>query len=197
MLTAPMRNRWLSTGIDKRHAVHRGYGDSPWHAARRSIINTLSLGEGVIVGGDRGTGKTQILADVCLNFITSGKRARYIHALDLAHRLRDAAMGEGAGLKDLHDWMQSMDLMAIDEIQDCSDTDFIETEFRMLIDKRYSANKATIIAGNVDRDSAKLILGDSIIRRINDGGGMLMCDWEPFVKEEPAKEDPDAEEPQE
>ena len=183
-LTPAIRNRWLSTGIDQRHAVYRGWGDSPWHKARWRIIQVLSRGEAVILGGQRGTAKTQILADTCLHFVTSNKRARYIHALDLAHRLRDAAMGEGAGLKNLHDWMQSMDLMAIDEIQDCSDTDFTETEFRLLIDKRYRAKKATIIAGNIDEESASLVLGDSIIRRVNDGGGMFMADWEPFVKEE-------------
>lgn len=187
VLTPSIRNRWLSTGIHRRHAVHRGWGETSWHIARRKVISIVTVGHGVILGGERGTGKTQILADVCLHFLTSGKRARYINAVELGHRLRDAAVGAKHELQNLHDFIQSMDVIAIDEIQDLSGSDFNETEFRLLIDNRYAARKATVIGGNVDPDSAQIVLGDSIIRRINDGGGMLMCDWEPFDSEKAKK----------
>lgn len=156
--------------------------------------------------GERGTGKTQIAAE--LGRVAFGRAAaldpyqpaayagegwearykadqrireevkwaaRWINALDLfaTMKMRNLEAGEGAAIAA---WSRP-GLLVIDEAQERGDTEFEQRMLTNLIDKRYGMLKDTLIISNLSPDAFGTAMGPSIMSRMQQCGGMMVCDW--------------------
>ena len=151
----------------------------------------------VIFLGGRGPGKTQMAAEVARagswpadvgewngNQNVHGKTALYCRALDLFLDLRDAAQNNsGTSEKKVLAKLEKPGLVVIDEFQERGGSEWENRIVCNLIDKRYAANRPTILIANLSREDMARNLSDSIKDRIRENGKAIIFNWESYRKQ--------------
>lgn len=148
------------------------------------------IGNGVIIAliGPRGTGKTQIAVEVAKaktkafvrqDRFRPDKFALYSTAMGFFIALRQsydpkATTREGDALKSF----LTPRLLILDEIQVRSGSEWEANMLTTMIDARYSGVKDTILIGNLTPETLGKAVGDSVMDRMNEGGGVLVMDWD-------------------
>jgi DNA replication protein DnaC len=127
------------------------------------------------VVGPRGPGKTWMAAALVREFCRSGRRARYVRAMDLFRAIRRTFGRRGASEQDVIADLARPDLLVIDEIQVRTESEWEQDQLADLVDARYAALKSTVILGNLEPDALVRNLGDSITSRLQETGGILVC----------------------
>ena len=177
-----------------------------WLAEFEDAKTAVAAGGIVLFLGKRGPGKTQMAAEVARNgnwpddqafsipsgngtfFVAKSQSARYLRALDLFLDLRDAAQpGSGSSEKKVLERLEKPGLLVIDEFQERGGSEWENRIVCNLIDKRYAANRPTIIIANLTREDMAKSLSPSILDRIRENGRAIMFDWESYRKQ-PAQE---------
>ena len=145
----------------------------------KSILPALQREGTVILCGDRGTGKT-----VLSTWIAGEMRTGiYTKAYDLfaaikASWAKDSKLTE---IQVLESWRRPR-LLIIDEAQERGETVWEGRTLTNLVDHRYDdLGKATIIITNQSPEESAKTLGPSIIRRANQTGGVIVCNWPSYV----------------
>jgi len=168
--------KWLSTLADAKNRV-----------AKSNIIAFL---------GDRGPGKTRMAAEIVRggdwptdkgawngNATIYGKTALYRRAMDIFLDLRDCGKkGSTRSEKDVLESLASCGLLVIDEFQERGASDWEDRILCNLLDKRYAAQKPTIIIANFTVEQMGKALSDSVIDRMREGGKVFVFDWPSFRK---------------
>lgn len=211
----------VDAGIALEHRASRAAVNRcpKWAASLEKVRATLAGNAGAIVVliGPRGTGKTQIAAEVARDFAgrqldaedasaeaaRSGRRVS-VSVPALAMTYQKAARYFGR-CKELYanvgtinaevrqreiDILRGYDLVIFDELQEAADDDRRVGFGKILtdiVDLRYSAQKPTLLISNhydeanpKDRSAIEAFLGASIVSRMNQTGGFVVCDWESF-----------------
>lgn len=170
-----------------------------WLAEFEDAKTAVAAGGIVLFLGKRGPGKTQMAAEVARNgnwsdgesvsipsgngtfFVAKSQSARYLRALDLFLDLREAAQpGSGSSEKKVLERLEKPGLLVIDEFQERGGTEWENRIVCNLIDKRYAANRPTIIIANLTREDMAKSLSPSILDRIRENGRAIMFDWESY-----------------
>jgi DNA replication protein DnaC len=182
--------------MDRRHLRLAAWGDLkvPSTGAecwRRAVQNVRAFVEGgsggiLILVGQRGVGKSQLLTVAVESTIRGQRPARIITAVEL--------MGDLKVRYDQHDedggdrgWLRSWGapyLLAVDEIGERLDSAWSGTMLTALLDQRYRSMKPTILAGNVTLDNLAAVIGDSAVSRSLEDGGAIECSWASFRGQE-------------
>jgi len=183
-----------SNGWGCRYIANTELKGEQWQAAYETAANVTKTGGIVALVGNRGTGKTQIAAEITRNgmFPTidastyasgckinrTSQKSLYRRAIDIFLDLRDAAKNhtkrsEKEVLAGLHD----CGLLVIDEYQERGETEWENRIMRNLIDKRYADKRATIIIANLTRKELFAGLGESVIDRARENGKSIECNW--------------------
>lgn len=175
-----------------------------WFAALETAKPVIESGGIVVMAGNRGPGKTQMAAELAKigkwpddkgSFISSGngcgatrytKTAIYRRAMDIFLDLRDAAKNHSqTSEKQVLAKLEDCGLLVIDEFQERGETVWENRVMKNLMDKRYAAERPTIIIANLTRKELFAALGDSVLDRARENGKSIEFTWESYRKPQP------------
>jgi DNA replication protein DnaC len=153
-----------------------------WSDAYSTVVAAVATrGAIVVITGDHGTGKTHLACEAIRWACWHGWTARYETWPDIARRWREAITGaeEGSERSIVADLDRAM-LLVIDEIDIGKDGDFGDRSMRELLDRRYRNLRSTILLSNLDTAALSKKLDPSVLSRIQETGGFVVCDWKSF-----------------
>lgn len=194
--------------------VHNGWGakycrridlrGAEWHAAFEDAKPIIRSGGFVAMVGERGPGKTQMAAEIARTgefpndetiAVSSGsgivahaisKTALYRRAMDVFLDLRHAAKNfSNTSEKQVLETLSSVGLLVIDEFQERGESEWENRVIKNLIDKRYAAQRATIVIANMTRKDLFAALGESIVDRARENGKSIEFNWPSFRQPAP------------
>jgi DNA replication protein DnaC len=152
-----------------------------WATTYAEASKAVSQGGLVAFLGNRGTGKTQMAAEIAKsgewtrdkgewngNTMVAGKTAIYRRAMDIFLDLRDRSPGHSE--KTVLEKLTYCGLLVIDEFQERGETPFEDRIITNLLDKRYNDERPTILIANLDREGLKNMLSPSVIDRMRQNG---------------------------
>ncbi|MGC4017514.1 MAG: hypothetical protein QM755_23815 [Luteolibacter sp.] len=153
--------------------------------------------------GDRGPGKTQMAAEIArdgewpddavylirhgdASYKQTSKTALYRRAMDVFLDLRatnkkDATTSE----KDVLRRLEEVGLLVIDEFQERGQSDWEDRIITNLIDKRYAAERPTILIANYTREEMSAALSPSVRDRMHEAGRSFVFDWSSYRRSRP------------
>ncbi len=152
------------------------------HKMAKSLYDNKEV-PNLIMTGKVGTGKT-MLACCVVNSIFKVKRVKLIKLQDMLRKVKGSYSKDSDYSED--DAIQAyakFDLLILDEVGVSRDTDNDKNIIFDVLDGRYQNMLPTMIISNMNIDGIKQTLGDRVVDRLRDGGGVLLgCDWESFRK---------------
>lgn len=173
---------YLKTFPERAKAfIAEGKATGPAIAKAKALLKLLQSNQGplIILIGDRGTGKT-VMTTWWAGMLGFGL---YTKAFDLFAAVRKTYHDDSKVREhEVLERYRRTDFLVIDEAQERKESDWENTLLTNLIDKRYDALKPTIIIANLKRDALDAALGPSIIRRASETGGIVNCEWPPYVR---------------
>jgi len=123
--------------------------------------------------GPRGTGKTQAATLLSWLAESDGYTARYSTAFEFFLAIKASFNTSTQSEDDVLKRFLSPSLLVLDELQERGDTPFEDRMLTHLVDRRYRDCKATILIANLKPDAFAAALGSSIMRRVNETGGVI------------------------
>jgi Cdc6-like AAA superfamily ATPase len=161
------------TGLPKRY---RGEWLRPvdrlWCDRFAKIMRLVSDGGIGALIGPRGTGKTRLAGEVMRNFAPHA--GHYTTAMGLFLRIR-SSFGKSSteSEESIVNELSRVPLLVLDEIQERGNSGWEDRILTHLLDRRYGAERATLIIANLTVTALTESLGDSIVSRLNETGGIL------------------------
>jgi len=186
-----------STGWGKRYCGQAELTGSEWNAAYETAKPIVASGGIIAMVGNRGSGKTQMAAEIAKNgdwpndegrYIpayggggggkTYAKNALYRRAMDIFLDLREATKNHvQSSEKEVLARLANAGLLVVDEFQERGESEWENRIMKNLIDKRYAAERPTIIIANLTRKELFDALGASIIDRARENGKSIEFNW--------------------
>lgn len=159
-----------------------------------------NVGAIIALVGDRGLGKTTIAAQIAIGRLWEDWESRisggavthritsYRKLTGIVGRLKALYGDFGAinidTLEGIRDHLASVELLVVDELNECSDDskhkDRILTD---ILDRRYAAKRDSIIITNQTAEEFNATVNPSISSRLNEHGAVIPCKWETFRTE--------------
>lgn len=172
----PKRNVAPATGLPARY---RGEWDrpdnNPWHATFGKVMSGISDGGIIALIGPRGTGKTRLAAEAMRN--AAPREGIYATAMALFLRIRETFGKKSRESEaDIVRELSKCPLLILDEIQERGNTPWEDRLLTHIMDARYGAMRPTIIIANLTAEALAEQLGESIVSRLHETGGVLEID---------------------
>lgn len=150
-----------------------------------AVVSTAE-GNAVVLCGGRGTGKTQMAAELIrraaeeLHFFSHYEV--FLDYLDTVRRINDQAAADDHEIRYL-----APRIVVIDEIAKAGDSAWAEQRLFHLVNARYNDLKHTILITAAPPEHVPAIVGPSVADRINEGGLVIHLDWPSFRSNQPKK----------
>lgn len=178
-----MENAWRCGGIPKRHRERPKIDqESPW--TEKLVMLQTCLGSGFLVAllGIRGTGKTQMAAELIRFHIwtADNKHCLYTRAADIFIAIREAYQPNGPGEQDQIQRFVEPRLLVIDEVNIRGNSAWEDSLLASLIDKRYGDTTDTLLISNQLETDFRETIGESVYSRLIETGGIVECKWDSF-----------------
>lgn len=184
----------LSNGWGQKYVDEIDLSGERWHEVfhqAKALVEKAAL---VAFIGNRGPGKTQMAAEIARagdwpldagewngNRNVYKQTAIYRRAMDIFLDLRDAnKVGSKVSEKDVLAKLEKAGLLVIDEFQERGSSEWENRIISNLIDKRYAAQRPTIIIANFTPDEMKSALSDSVKSRMRENGKAFIFEWASF-----------------
>lgn len=152
----------------------------PYRGAFAELCAIESMPGGGIVAllGDRGPGKTWMACCMVKRFCAAGMMAQYREAMDYFVELRATYGDRGRGTEmDVEARYLRPHLLVLDAVEEKSDSPSQQQMLTRLINKRMMAERITLLVSNDNGESLPSRIGPSLNDRLNDGGGLIECNW--------------------
>ena len=152
-----------------------------WASAFRNIRDAIvgkSNGSISIICGSRGTGKTQMAAELIRYSAHHRFFSRYevfLDYLDAVRRINDQPAADDHDVRYL-----APRLVVLDEIAKAGDSAWAEQRLFHLVNARYNDLKHTVLITSASPDRIADIVGPSVADRINEGGIVIHLNWPSF-----------------
>lgn len=151
-----------------------------WTALYNNIKKCVLTGCLIAIHGKRGCGKSQIGVCLIRYCCKNGKTALYKKSMDMFLKIRMAMKTDGGSeYTAIKEYIKPF-LLVIDAFEVRGDTAFEDRLLNHIIDKRYDDMKSTIIISNDGEEKFINVLGNSIMDRMRETGGMVSMDWKSF-----------------
>lgn len=153
-----------------------------WNAIRDYCAQfeiALQNGRCVVLTGAPGTGKTHLAVGILRHVAEKGGTGHYTTALDLVGAIR-ASYGKGAQETEqaVINRLSSVDLLVIDELGRQQDSPHEKEQVWRILDRRYAGCRPTVLASNMAMPALTKFLGDAMIDRLRESGGVVcVFDW--------------------
>lgn len=163
-----------------RNASPKELTGAPWLELLASI--TEQVGTGFILGviGPRGTGKTQLAVQIAKAAARAGKRPFYSTAMGFFLDIKEGFREKGNSEKQIIEQYTAPGLLILDEMQERGETPWEDRLLTHLVDKRYGAQRDTLLISNQTRENFLASIGESIASRIVETGGVTTCNWKSY-----------------
>lgn len=143
----------------------------------------------LIVIGDKGTGKTEMLSALIASLVRIDITCRYTTCCDLLAEIKSTYKSKTVTESSVKDEYMKPHVLIIDEIsgpnRDVNETmsDRDQYLIESLVDERYRSEKKTVFAGNI-RSMADFIalVGERVASRVQENGVAIVCNWPPYRK---------------
>jgi len=166
-----------NANIPERHKDLREFSGEGWLKIQNRLHQRLGSGFIVALVGKRGTGKTQLAVATAKAAADAGKRPFYCTAMGFYIDIKETFRDKSGTEKAVIDRYAQPSLLIIDEVQERGETPWEDRLLTHLIDRRYGAQKDTLLISNQTRENFLLSVGESIASRIIETGGVAVCDW--------------------
>lgn len=157
----------------KRHAltVMRDYAER--------FDEHLKTGASLVLSGKPGTGKSH-LAGAVLHQLCD-RDVRYITCMDMIRAVRDTWRKDSERSEtQLLEYLESLDLLAIDELGMQYGTDGEQTIIFDVLDRRYREMHPVILITNQDRAGLTQFVGERVFDRLRETARWVAFDWESY-----------------
>ena len=175
-------------GYPFRHIAHVGKMRGPGVAAAEKLITSRRRDWNACLWGGNGTGKTQIAVRVAWARFEAGKPVgRYVTLPDLLTAMK-SGIARDIPQDDILRPYRTSGFLVIDECQDAGATErsveWIRETLRQIADVRYREFRPTLWICNANEPEAiSNHLGQRIVDRINETGGLIHCNWPSYRKD--------------
>jgi DNA replication protein DnaC len=177
---------WPDRYIDPLDAPEGG----EWLAGIALAAPVIETGGIVVLHGKRGTGKTQMAAEIArskrfpfdaANGPERKRSAHYQTAMRFFLTVRTTFKKNSDKTElEIIDRMTEPGLLVIDELQERGETAFEDRLLTHLIDARYGACRPTILIANLSKEELGKSLGPSIVDRIHENGRCIDFTWSSY-----------------
>ena len=149
--------------------------DGKWENLFSKLLEIVDGAGIAVLVGNRGVGKTRLACEVVRERHGRGdSRPRYELAMMFFVRLRDTYRGKSDTSElEIIEEMCSAPLLVIDDFHERSESAWENRILNLVIDRRYSAPRPTIIVSNFSPSEMVKSLGPSAVDRINERGGII------------------------
>lgn len=137
------------------------------------VAKSAESGRCLLMVGAYGTGKTHLACGIVKAFALAGKSARYTTLLDMICTYKSCYDDNGPRERDVLSHYRSPSLLVIDEVGLQAGSEADMRIINTILDGRYNAMNCTILVSNFTAKELADQLGDRIIDRLRDNGGML------------------------
>ena len=174
-----LRSDW---NAPKRHVQHTVNDASPiWTGHLDSLAKRIGSGFLVALIGSRGNGKTQLAVEIMRQATEALRPALFTTATDFFLQVKDTFNRDTSRTeRDVVKRFAMPDLLVIDEAGKRGGSEWENNLLFELINRRYNNILDTILTDNADMAGFAANVGPSICSRINETGGILVCDWPSF-----------------
>ncbi len=143
-----------------------------------NIANNLKLGRNVILAGNSGNGKTHLSVATAKTAINGGHTALFTTVGEMIDKINEAGWNKATAI----DNYTVPDLLILDEVTYTLNSEEQKNLFKV-INKRYEQVRSTIIQTNLPMPDLKNVLGERIIDRLRENGGVVLYfTWESYRK---------------
>lgn len=133
-------------------------------------------GASLILSGKPGTGKSHLAAAILKAILRDG--IRYVTCLDMIRTVRETWRRDSERTEsELLGYLESLDLLVIDEVGMQYGTDGEQTILFDVLDRRYRELKATVLITNQDKDGFKGFVGERTYDRLRETSKWIAFDW--------------------
>ena len=172
-------------GTSKRHHVKKLeelQKHQNWASAYQRACEIIDHGEMLVLLGTLGNGKTQMGVQLIRRACVSLRNCMYLRCREVGMELRKCygSRAEGISERKAIAAFCRPDLLVLDECQEKADTEWEQRSLTLILDKRYGDMKPTVLIANGNENDLPRILGRSASDRIQEGGGVLLFNWESF-----------------
>lgn len=141
----------------------------------------------LIFMGKSGTGKTLLALIMYQTLIKFGWMAEYNANINFLKRLREKQSTSHSKFESTLTFYKNLPFLILDEVTEgcganAALADWEQSILRLIIDKRYSSKKSTLIITNRNKDELIERLGEPIVSRLTENGIALAFNWESFRK---------------
>lgn len=170
-----------SSNIPKRHNLREEFRCKQWMETLERLKPKIGTGCILALLGPRGTGKTQLAVELMKSAIGRMMSARFCVAMDFFMRIKTTYGKESTESEEsMIRKFQSPSLLVIDETQERGETQWEDRLLTNMIDKRYYDMKDTVLISNLIESDFHKSIGSSPSSRLNETGGVVICDWPSF-----------------
>jgi len=176
----PMIPRSVGIGEYYRNPWPRP-ADPAWQSVFAKLQSAVATGGIVALVGNRGTGKTQLVAEVIRDLpneiekrTSTRAAARYLTAMGLFLRIRATFRKDSTeSEKEIVDELARASLVVLDEIQERGESAWENRLLTHLIDRRYGDRRPTVLVANLPPGEFAAAVGPSIVDRMRETGGVI------------------------
>lgn len=141
-----------------------------------------AAGEGIIMCGRPGTGKTHLAVAICREIVIQNKISAFITTASRIIRAFRRSWNSDADTSefDTLQFYSELDLLVIDEVGVQYGTESERNILFEVINNRYEDLLPTILISNLPVNGLAEFLGDRILDRMSHGGVVLAFDWNSY-----------------
>lgn len=147
----------------------------------RDMSRYLETGDGLILMGNMGTGKTHLAVGLIRYATRSlGVAARYVTAPALFSRVRASYSNNHETEADILREYATAPLLVLDEIGVGKGSDNELNLIYAVLGERYDECRPTVIITNLVSEDLKAWLGERVVDRLRDTSPVVLFDWESY-----------------
>lgn len=175
---------WSEANVPARQANRRIETESErgraWLAALRRI-EAKGPEAHIALIGTNGNGKTQLSVEILRAAVTREESALWTTATDFLMAVKACYRPNATeGEEDVIVSHVAPRWLVIDEFHRRKGSPWEDSLLFQVIDKRYNAGTAVIMIANQTREEFDASMDGSILSRMNETGGIILCDWPSF-----------------
>lgn len=138
-------------------------------------------GEGLVLVGGTGTGKTHLACVVLRSALAQGATGLYTTAMRMVRMVRESWRRDaGHTESEVMAALERADLLVIDEIGQQYGTGGEQLIVGEVLEARYAAGKPTVIVGNENMRGLRGCIGERAFDRVRESSRVVLFDWESY-----------------